>query len=184
MSRFRKGDFCGIHEFGPPLVDVYAFEVALFVFSRGACANGRHTDFKPFVVFSIVVIILARIRFRTVKEHIPALDPSVIGSHSLSGCRALLMKLKNAIDSPTINHLQLGKIRGMQERIPKGILSSKRSYIVCPISACNGINPKWFIFKKLWLTKGVNRVFLDIFDLVFVCGLQEINDVRQRVYKE
>ena len=120
--------------------------------------------------FIIVVIILARIQFTTIKEHIHAVpDPSVISSYFESSCRALFMIMQNTIDRPTIDHLQLGKILRMQQRIPKGASSSERSSIVSSTSARKGINSKWLIFKKLGLFEGVNRVFSDGFDVVFVC---------------
>ena len=184
INWFGKCVFCSSHEFGPPWVDGDAFEVAVSVFSGGICADGCRTGFWFFAVF-FIVIILTQIRFRTINEHIrPVPDPSMIGSYFESSCRALFMIMQNTIDRTTINNLQLGKILRMQQRIPKNVLSSERSSFVIPISARNGINPKWLIFKKLELSKWMMCVFLNGFDVVFVCCLEEVGDVWQGVNEE
>jgi len=119
----------------------------------------------------IFVILLVRISFRTIKEHVRIPYPKMIGSYVDSSCSALFMILKRTIDRPTINNLQLGKILRMHQGIPKGVSSSELSNIVSPISARNGINPKRLIYKKLRLTKGISRAFLDGFHVVFISCL-------------
>jgi len=126
-------------------MNVNSFGVAIFMFSGANCADGRHTSVGVLISFFVV-----RIRFRTTNEHIaPFPDPSVIGSYVDRSCHAPFLIMQNTVDRPAIDHLQFGEIVGVQQRIAKDMLNSKRSGIVSPISARNDINAEWLLFKKL-----------------------------------